>query len=117
MTDDELEELRKRRIAQILMMQRQRQLEEQQRLQQQIQEAEQLNAIIRRIMMHILTPEARQRLANIRLVRPDFARQIEIFLIQLYQQGKLPKKITDSQLKEILRKISQNKKETKIKRV
>jgi DNA-binding TFAR19-related protein (PDSD5 family) len=49
----------------------------------------------------------------IRLARPDFARQIEILLIQLYQQGRL-KSLSDDQLKAMLAKISDTKRETKI---
>jgi len=69
---------------------------------------------IKMIINRILTPEARERLGNIRLARPEFARQIEILLIQLYQAGQLPKKLTDEKLKEILERIHSRKKETKI---
>ena len=65
----------------------------------------------------ILTPEARQRLANIRMVRPEFAEQLEIQLIQLAQTGRIRLPITDEELKEILSRISSRRREITIRRV
>lgn len=61
-----------------------------------------------------LTSEARQRLTNIRMVKPDIARIIEEYVIQLAQSGKLNKTIDDEQLKEILGSLQERKKEFKI---
>jgi len=108
----ELEELRQRRIKQLVEQQRQGQG---QQLQQQMKEQE-IEAQIKLIIAQILTPEARERLSNIRLARSQFARQIEIFLIQLHQAGKLPQKLTDEQLKQILEKLKQGKREFSITR-
>lgn len=65
-------------------------------------------------MMQILTPEARSRLANIRLTKSEFVDQIEIQLIQLAQMGRIQSKITDEQLKELLKKVSGQKREINI---
>lgn len=65
----------------------------------------------------ILTPEARQRLANIKMVRPEFAEKLELQLIQLAQTGRVNLPITDEQLKEILRRISQRKRDFTIRRI
>ena len=112
MTDD-LEALRKRRLQE-LMQQQQGEQAMQQQMQQQMQ-MEQIDQKIKTIMHQIMTPKARERLGNIRVANPEFSRQIEVMLIQLYQAGRLPKKITDEQLKEILKKIqSQQRRETKI---
>ncbi len=100
---DELERIRQKNIRQML----------QQQTQQQIQE-EQINSQIKLIITQILDPDARGRLANIRLAGPEFARQIEIFLIQLYQAGRLPKMLTDAQFKEILEKLHEKRREPKI---
>jgi len=105
----ELDELRQRRLRELQMMQGQSRrdvLQEQITAQQQDQ---QINLIMRQIM----TPEARERLANIRLARPDFARQVEIMLIQLYQAGRL-KELNDQTFKALLTKISSTKRETTI---
>lgn len=64
----------------------------------------------------VLTPEARQRLTNIKLVRPDFADQIELQLIQIAQTGKVQLPITDEQLKEILIKLQSSKRDINIRR-
>ncbi len=61
-----------------------------------------------------LTSEARQRLTNIRMVKPDIARIIEEYVIQLAQSGKLTKTIDDEQLKEILGSLQERKKDFKI---
>lgn len=65
----------------------------------------QLEEQINLLMKQILTPEARQRLNNIKLVKPDFANQVELYLIQLYQSGMVQGKINDEKLKEILIKL------------
>ncbi|ADL57810.1 MULTISPECIES: DNA-binding protein [Methanothermobacter] len=110
MTD--LEEIRRKKM-----------LELQQRAQQQAMETEaqeqmrqQLEMQKKQIMMQILTPEARSRLANLRLTRPEFVEQIELQLIQLAQMGRVRSKITDEQLKELLKRVSGKKREIKISR-
>ena len=107
----DIEELRQRRMQQVLQQQMQQQL--QQQAQQQFQEDE-ISSQIKLIINKILTPEARERLGNIRTVRPSYARQIEILLIQLYQAGKLPSQLTDEGLKEILSRIKGSMRERRI---
>lgn len=106
---DELEALRQKRLKDLMQQQMQQQS------QQQLQE-EQVATQVKVIINQILTPEARERMGNIRTARPEFARQVEILLIQLHQTGQLPRKLTDEKLKEILTKIHARKKETKITR-
>nr|1EIJ_A Chain A, HYPOTHETICAL PROTEIN MTH1615 [Methanothermobacter thermautotrophicus] len=77
---------------------------------------QQLEMQKKQIMMQILTPEARSRLANLRLTRPDFVEQIELQLIQLAQMGRVRSKITDEQLKELLKRVAGKKREIKISR-
>jgi len=107
-TDEELETLRRRRMAE---MQRAN-YDEQRRSQAQQQVERQKQSIIRQI----LTPEARQRLANIRMVKPEFAEELEMQLIQLAQSGRLQTQITDEQLKKTLVQLQSQKKEIKIRR-
>jgi programmed cell death protein 5 len=108
-SEDELGELRKRKLSAL-----QRQLAQEQRRAQMQQELEvQKQALLR----NILTPEARQRLTNLKMVRPEFTDQLELQLIQLAQQGKLPIPLTDEQLKQILVQLQGRKHETKIRRV
>ncbi len=69
------------------------------------------------ILKSILSPEARQRLANLKLVKPEFTAQLELQLIQLAQMGKLPTPLTDEQLKQILIQLQAQRREIKIRRV
>ena len=109
MSDEELEELRQKKL---LALQR-RIAEEQRRAQMEQQLEMQKQAILK----NILTPEARQRLANLKLVKPEFTAQLELQLIQLAQMGKLPVPLTDEQLKQILIQLQTQKREIKIRRV
>ncbi|MFX1271628.1 MAG: DNA-binding protein [Promethearchaeota archaeon] len=106
MSDEELDEIRRRKLASL----REEALEEQVR-EQQIAEAQaQKEAILRQI----LTPEARSRLTNIRMVKPQVAEQIELQLIQLASSGRLRARVTDEQLKKLLQQITGKERERKI---
>ncbi len=82
--------------------------------QSQEQMRREMEAQKRQAMLQILTPEARSRLANLRLTKPEFVDQIELQLIQLAQMGRVKSKITDEQLKELLRKLAGQKREINI---
>lgn len=106
MSDEELEAIRERKLAAL----REQALEEQVR-EQQISEAQaQKEAILRQI----LTPEARSRLTNIRMVKPQLAEQIELQLIQLASAGRLKARVTDEQLKGLLQQMQEKERDTKI---
>jgi programmed cell death protein 5 len=107
-SDEELEALRRRRLAE---MQRAA-VDDQRRQQAQQQVERQKQTIIRKI----LTPEARQRLTNIRMVKPEFADELEMQLIQLAQSGRLRGQVTDEQLKKTLVQLEGQKREIKIRR-
>jgi programmed cell death protein 5 len=107
--EEELEELRRRKLLAL----QQKVAEEQQQAQMEQQVELQKQALLKKI----LTPEARQRLTNLRMVRPEFTSQLELQLIQLAQQGKLPIPITDEQLKQILVQLQAQKRETTIRRI
>lgn len=109
MSDDELEEIRSRKLLEL----QRRVGEEQGNIQAQQQLEMQKQALLR----SILTPEARQRLTNLKMVRPEFTSQLELQLIQLAQQGKIPIPLNDKQLKQILIQIQPRKRETKIRRI
>lgn len=102
--DDELEAIRRRKLAEL----------QEKQLEQSREEQKLIEAQKQAILRQILTEEARQRLANIKLVKPNLADAVELRLIQLAQQGVIRGKITDPQLKEILRKIQGQKRDTKI---
>jgi len=64
-----------------------------------------------------LTSDARQRLANVKMVRPDLASSIEEYVIQLVAAGKLTRAIDDEQVKQMLAALQERKREIKIRRV
>lgn len=107
--DEEVEELRRRKLLEL----RRRLTEEQQRAQVKQQVEIQKQALLRRI----LTADARSRLTNIKMVKPEFAEQLELQLIQLAQQGRINIPMTDEQLKEILLRLQSDRREFKIRRV
>ena len=109
MSEDELEELQKRRLQEL----RQRLADEQKRVQVQQQVEMQKQALLRQI----LTPDARRRLNNLNMIKPEFTSQLELQLIQLAQQGSVEIPITDEQLKQILVRLQSRRREPKIRRV
>ena len=109
MSDEELDQIRRRKL-----------LSMQQRVsgeQRQAQEEAQLEAQKQALLAKILAPEARQRLNNLKMVKPEFAEQIELQLIQMAQTGKLPIPLSDAQLKQILIQLQSQKRETTIRRI
>lgn len=108
MSDEELEELRRRKLSAL-----QRQVSDEQRSTQMQQQLEQQKQALLRSM---LSPEARQRLTNLKMVKPEFTEQLELQLIQLAQQGKIPIPLSDEQLKQILTQLQSRKRETTIRR-
>ena len=68
------------------------------------------------ILKQILSSEARLRLNNVKMVKPDVATTVENYLINLASQGKLRPPVTDEQLKQILISIQQPKRDFKINR-
>lgn len=109
MSEEEIEELRRRRLLEL----QQRLAREQQKIQMQQQIEMQKQAVLRRI----LTPKARQRLTNLKMVKPEFAEELELQLIQLAQLGKVNIPVTDEQLKDILIRLQSGRRDIKIRRV
>ncbi len=69
-----------------------------------------------RVLLALLDPQARQRLMNIRLVKPDLAIAVENYLISAASSGRLNRPLTDEELKQLLMRIQQPKKEFKFDR-
>jgi len=109
---DELDEIRKRKLEELKKQQvegMQQQAQEQQQLQQQIQQLETL-------VKQSFTKEALERYGNLKAAYPERAVQLLVILSQAIQSGQVSK-IDDNTLKEILKKITPEKKDFKIKRV
>ena len=98
--DEDLDEIRRRKLEELKQQAVQQQMAE-------VQERE-FEAKKYQLMRKILSSEGRQRLENIRMVKPEFAEQIEIQLIQLFQAGKLRGAVPlpDKAFKNLLEQIS-----------
>ncbi|MEM5879195.1 MAG: DNA-binding protein [Candidatus Aenigmatarchaeota archaeon] len=62
------------------------------------------------VLKKILSREAMERLARVRLVKPELANELELYLIQLYQTGKINEEISEEQIKMILERLAERKK-------
>ena len=78
---------------------------------------EQINSQKEIMLKQILSSEARLRLNNVKMVKPELANLVENYLLGLSTQGKTQGQITDEQLKQILLTAQQPKREFKINRV
>ncbi len=91
-------------------------LDESDNTEKQPSEAE-INAQKEVILKQILNSDARMRLNNIKMVKPDLAGMVENYLIGMASQGKIGSQISDEQLKQILLSIQQPKRDFKINRL
>jgi len=78
---------------------------------------EQISAQKDIMLKQILSADARLRLNNVKMVKPELANLVENYLLGLAAQGKAPGQITDEQLKQILMSAQQPKKDFKINRI
>jgi programmed cell death protein 5 len=106
---DDIEALKEKRLAE---MQRRAAQEDRAEGMKREEEAQKQN-----VLRIILSPEARSRINNLKMVRPDFADQLELQLIQLAQQGRLPVPLTDDHLKKILVELQEKKRDFRITRI
>ena len=109
MPDEELDAIRRRKLSSY----QQRASDEQ----RQAQAEKDIDAQKEALLRQILSPEARQRLTNLKMVKRDFTEQLELQIIQLAQMGKIPTPLSDAQLKQILIQLQSRKRETKITRI
>ncbi len=67
----------------------------------------------RTVLKKILSKEASERLSRIKLVKPEMAAQLENYLAELFQAGKIKTEISEQQMIMILEALTQ-KREFKI---
>ena len=77
----------------------------------------QLKAQKEMMLKQVLSSEARLRLSNVRMVKPDLADLVENYILNLSVQGKISGQISDDQLKQILASSQQPKHDFKFNRV
>ncbi|KAL8862303.1 MAG: hypothetical protein Q9178_001312 [Gyalolechia marmorata] len=104
MSDADLEDIRKGRLAQLQQQQQQQGGADGQDDQRKQREAEARASIL----SQILHPEAADRLGRIRIVKESRATDVENRLIMLARSGQLRAKVTEEQLKELLGAVAEN---------
>ncbi|MFP3909690.1 MAG: DNA-binding protein [Halobacteriota archaeon] len=109
--DDDLEELKRRRLKQL-----QEQGSQDQELQRQQEEQQEYEERKKQILRSILDSEARERLGRIRIAHPELAESVENQLLMLAQSGRLNQVVTDDMLVQILKKVIPKKREPTIRR-
>ncbi len=75
-----------------------------------------VSALKEQALRTLLSPEARLRLNNVKMVKPELAAMVENYLLGMASQGRLNNQISDDQLKQILISIQQPKRDFKINR-
>ncbi len=58
------------------------------------------------MMTQLLEPEAKERLARVKLVKPERADAVMKYLMQLYQSGAIRRKVNEDQIVDILEKVA-----------
>jgi len=69
------------------------------------------------MLKQVLSSDARLRLNNVRMVKPDLADLVENYILNLSVQRKISGQISDEQLKQILSSAQQPKRDFKFNRV
>ncbi|QQR92726.1 MAG: DNA-binding protein [Candidatus Iainarchaeum archaeon] len=106
MTD--IEDIRARKLEEM----KSRMASQQEEADSQAKMEQQLSALLN----NILTPEAKARLSNVKLVNYEKYLQVAQGIIMMARQGKLPGKINEDQLKALLAQVTPPKKEFNITR-
>ena len=107
--DEELQEIKRKKLEAL----------QQQAVgtEQQDEAQEQYEQLRQSVLRQIMTAEARERLARLKIARPEFAENVENQMIMLAQSGQLGGIITDEALVKILEKLTPEKREITIKRM
>ena len=104
--DEELEMLRKKRLAELKASS--------ERQEPSKEEREELEDMKNQLLIRILSREAKERLNRLKLAYPDIAQLVENQLIMLYRSGRLPGEVDDQTLKKILQQVQPESKDIKI---
>ena len=112
MDDDELNELRRARLAQL---QGEGGVPSSQGAQQQEERRRAMEEQKDSMLSQILTQDARERLSRVQMVKPESARMVSEHILMMAQSGKLRSKIDGSQLVKLLEQVQESTKPAKIK--
>jgi len=80
----------------------------------QLEQLRKLEEMKKNLLGRILTKEAFERLARVRIVNPELSGQAELYLLQIYQAGKLDGRVTDLKIREIFKVFTKGTRKGKI---
>ena len=109
-SEEELEELRKKKMEQLKEQQGEGDAEAQQAAQ------EQADAQKKAILRQHLTDGARKRLNTIKMSKPEYGEQVEQQMLALAQSGRIQGKIDEDKMKEVLQELKPDSKDFNIRR-
>lgn len=110
--EDDLEELRQKKMEQLKEQQQQQEVDEEALQAQQDQAEAQKKAVLRQ---H-LTDGARKRLNTVKMSKPDHGDQIERQILSLAQSGRVQGKIDEDQMKQLLSELTPDSQSFNIRR-
>ena len=105
MNDRELEELRQRRLQEMQAQAEQQLAQEQERVA--------IEAQVQGALRQLMSAEAKERLAQVRVARPEMAKAVEQRIMALARDGELTALIDDATLQKMLTHLS-HRRETKV---
>ncbi|WP_330632735.1 DNA-binding protein [Halocatena halophila] len=105
-SEDELEELRQKKMEQLKEQQESQDVDEEAMQAQQEQAEAQKKAILRQS----LTDGARKRLNTVKMSKPEHGEQIERQIVALAQSGRVQGKIDEEQMKQLLSELTPDSK-------
>ena len=109
---DELDELRRKRLEELQKQAANQPSEDDLRQQEEAQKAQEAKK--QAILRSILSEKAKERLTNIKLVKPQLADNIENQLIYLSQSGRINGRISEEQLLRLLKQLQGKKRDSSI---
>ena len=109
-SDEELDELRKKKMEQLKEQQSEGDAEAQQAAQ------EQADAQKKAILRQHLTDGARKRLNTVKMSKPDVGEQVEQQIVALARSGRLGEQIDEEKMKQLLSELTPDSKSFDIKR-
>jgi len=68
-----------------------------------------MNEDVKKILRKVLSKGAAERLARVKLVKPELAEKIENYIVQLYLAGRLKEEISEKEMIMILENLSSKK--------
>ncbi|NOQ37945.1 hypothetical protein GQ472_03570 [archaeon] len=90
-----LDEIRKRRMAEL-------QAQDASNYQDTSAQLAQLESELKTLMPRILDAKAMERLLMIKATKPDFAMQVQLYLVSIYRQGQIREPLNDDMFRHIL---------------